>query len=182
MAKALTEMTVEILTAQLSHRDMSPDEIAEGLRNIFGVLKALRDLESRRQFSATEIEAISNKIADLVIKETEPCISKKPGGALDGLGEKEPSVSTASMDPIDPMESIQEEKIICLECGREFKQISHTHLKRHGLTPKDYRKKHHLPSKQALTAHSLSDERKKRAVENGLGNRLKNLREAKEKI
>jgi len=179
MAKALTEMTVEIITAQLSHRDMSPDEIAEGLRNIFGVLKALRDLESRRQFSATEIEAISNKIADLVIKETEPCISKKPGGASDDLGEKEPSVSVAFTDPKD---SIQEEKIICLECGREFKQISHTHLKRHGLTPKDYRKKHHLPSKQPLTAHSLSDERKKRAVENGLGNRLKNLREAKEKI
>ncbi len=179
MAKALTEMTVEILTAQLSHRDMSPDEIAEGLRNIFGVLKALRDLESRRQFSATEIEAISNKIADLVTKETEPYISRKSGGALDDLGEKEPSVSVAFMDPKD---SIQEEKIICLECGREFKQISHTHLKRHGLTPKDYRKKYHLPSKQPLTAHSLSDERKKRALESGLGSHLKSLREAKEKI
>ena len=42
---------------------------------------------------------------------------------------------------IDPKKSIQRNKIICLECGQEFKMLSPKHLKSHDLTARDYRKK-----------------------------------------
>jgi len=176
MSKALTELTVEIITALLSHRDMSPDEIADGLKKIFYVLKALNNLESRKEPSSAEIEAISGKLAEWVAVETDSRAAKKSAGA--GPDQRKPPAAAAFADPMD---SIQAEKIFCLECGREFKQISHTHLAVHGMTPKDYRKKYHLPAKQPLTARSLSEQRKQRAVESGLGSLLKSRREAKQK-
>lgn len=182
MAKSLTEMTVEILTAQLSHRDMSPDEIAEVLKNTFGVLKALKDRESRRDLQGGEIEPASR------FPEPEPRPSPESAYAKT----VETPVSKPSTEPeqerltpqipsMEPMDSIQQDKIVCLECGQEFKQISHTHLKSHGLTPKEYRKKFRLPAKQPLTARSLSEKRKQKAKEIGLGVRLKHLREAKQR-
>lgn len=175
MSKALTELAVELVTAQLSHRDMSPDEIADGLKNIFSVLKALRELESRKEFVTAEMEAITSKLAELAAVETESRAAKKSAGGVPGQGK--PPAAAAFADPLD---SIQAEKIFCLECGREFKQISHTHLAGHGMTPKDYRKKYHLPAKQPLTSRSLSEKRKQSAVESGLGSRLKSLREARQ--
>jgi predicted transcriptional regulator len=87
----------------------------------------------------------------------------------------------ADLEQLDPKKSIQRNKIICLECGKEFKQISQTHLKGHGLTARDYRKKYGLPARQALSAKSLSAQRRKRALELGLGDRLKKGRKAKNK-
>jgi len=73
---------------------------------------------------------------------------------------------------VDPKKSIQRNKVSCLECGKEFKQLTATHLKSHGLTPKEYRKKHGFSAKQALAAKNLSAQRRKRAKELGLGERL----------
>jgi len=174
MAKSLTEMTVEILTAQLSHRDMSPDEIAEVLRNTFGLLKTLKDRESRREIQGTEVESAPGLPESAYSKAAESRVHKPSA-------EMESERLTPQVPSMEPMDSIQQDKIICLECGQEFKQISHTHLKGHSLTPKEYRKKYSLPAKQPLTARSLSEKRKQKAKEIGLGVRLKSLREAKQR-
>lgn len=182
MAKSLTEMTVEILTAQLSHRDMSPDEIDEVLKNTFSVLKALKDKESRRELQGGEIEPAP--------RFPEPEVRPLPDSAYAKTAEAPvPKPSTdpeqgrlaPQVPPMEPMDSIQQDKIVCLECGREFKQISHTHLRSHGLTPKEYRNKYRFPTKQPLTARSLSEKRKQKAKEIGLGVHLKTLREAKQR-
>jgi predicted transcriptional regulator len=73
---------------------------------------------------------------------------------------------------IEPKGSIQQNKIICLECGREFKQLSRSHLVSHGLTPREYKKKHGFKPTQALTAKSLSAKRRKVARDRGLGQKL----------
>lgn len=75
-----------------------------------------------------------------------------------------------------PRDSIQRNKIICLECGKECKQISKLHLKSHNLTPKEYKKKHGLPAKQALSAKYLTAKRRKLAKEKKLGNKLAEYR------
>jgi predicted transcriptional regulator len=184
MAKSLTELTVEIITAQLSNRDMSPEEIAEVLRNTFNVLKRLKEMEVRREYQAVETEPAPRTAETKThpFPEThrvETPESPVPTPATAQEAEGAPSEPEAPV--MDPMDSIREEKIICLECGKEFKQISHTHLKSHNLTPKEYRKKHLLPAKQPLTARSLSEKRKMKAKEIGLGGRLKRLREAKQR-
>jgi len=184
MAKSLTEMAVEIITAQLSHRDMSAEEIAEVLRNTFGVLRGLKDMEVRREVQGAEIEAASRvaetkayPLPESPVEERAKASVAKPATAKETTAKK----PTTSIPAMEPMDSILEDKIICLECGKEFKQISHTHLKNHELTPKEYRKKHRLPKKQPLTARFLSEKRKQKAKESGLGSRLKSLREAKQK-
>jgi predicted transcriptional regulator len=70
------------------------------------------------------------------------------------------------------MGSIQRNKVICMECGKEFRQLSGKHLALHGLSPKEYKKKHGIPLRQSLSARSLSAKRRRIAKERGLGEKL----------
>jgi len=69
---------------------------------------------------------------------------------------------------IDPKKSIQRNKIICLECGSEFKMLSPKHLKSHDLTSKEYRKKYGFSARQPLCAKALSEKRSQSGKERGL--------------
>ena len=75
---------------------------------------------------------------------------------------------TESKPVMEPKRSIQKNKIICLECGQEFKMLSPKHLKSHGLTSKEYRKKYGFSARQPLCAKSLSERRSKSGKERGL--------------
>ena len=87
--------------------------------------------------------------------------------------------------PMDPKKSIRKNEVICLECGKEFKQLGNRHLKEHGLDAKEYRKKYGFKARQPLAAKSLSKKRSKTAKALGLGERLQEAlqksRKAKEK-
>lgn len=74
---------------------------------------------------------------------------------------------------ITPEKSIQKNKIVCLECGQEFKMLSPKHLRSHGLTGREYRAKHGFPLRQPLCAKSLSDRRKKAGKARGLPENLR---------
>lgn len=77
---------------------------------------------------------------------------------------------------IDPLKSVQRNKVICLECGREFRQLSNAHLRSHGLDAKAYRQKWGFPTRFPLAAKSLVQKRKQLAKERGFGERLKAAR------
>ena len=83
--------------------------------------------------------------------------------------EKEAESSAA----IDPKKSIQKNKVICLECGQEFKMLSPKHLKSHGLDSKSYRKKYGFSARQPLCAKSLSEKRSASGKERGVPENLK---------
>jgi predicted transcriptional regulator len=55
--------------------------------------------------------------------------------------------------------SIQQEKVVCLECGKALQLISHRHLEIHGLTPRTYKRKHGLQLTQALCTEELARRR-----------------------
>ncbi len=74
---------------------------------------------------------------------------------------------------VAPEKSIQKNKIICLECGQEFKMLSPKHLKSHTLTGREYRVKYGFSKRQPLCAKSLSDRRKKAGKARGLPENLK---------
>lgn len=78
-----------------------------------------------------------------------------------------------------PEKSIQKHKIVCLECGEEFKMLSAKHLSSHGLTGREYRKKWGLPLRQSLCAKELSDRRKKAGRDRGLPENLRKHIESK---
>lgn len=99
------------------------------------------------------------------------------GGAGGGssLGDTDDKPTT------DPKRSILKNKIICLECGTEFKQLSSKHLSIHDLTPKEYRKKYGFPASQPLSCKSLTEKRKKAGKERGLPAALKKKQAAARK-
>lgn len=81
----------------------------------------------------------------------------------------------------DPMESIQRNIIVCLECGQEFKMLSHKHLRSHGLDSKEYKKKYSFSAKQPLCAKALSQKRSASGKERGLPVNLRKAIEARSK-
>ena len=74
---------------------------------------------------------------------------------------------------IAPERSILKNKIICLECGEEFRMLSPKHLKSHGLTGREYRTKHGFSLRQPLCAKALSERRKKAGKARGLPENLR---------
>ncbi len=82
----------------------------------------------------------------------------------------------------EPRDSIQDDKIVCLECGTEMRQLTTKHLSSHDLTPRDYKKKWGFSLKQPLSAKSLTKARSKAAKKRGLPeNLVRFLEERKQK-
>ena len=85
--------------------------------------------------------------------------------------------SSESPEIMVPEKSIQKNKVICLECGREFKLLSNRHLiKEHNMDAKEYRKKYGFSARQPLAAKSLSAKRRATAKTHNLGERLQQKR------
>src|SRR5208283_2515527 len=76
---------------------------------------------------------------------------------------------------LTPQDSIQDDKVICLECGAEFKQLTQTHLSSHGMSPTEYKKKYGFSMGTPLYAKSLT----KAAKTRGLPENLKKAMEAR---
>jgi predicted transcriptional regulator len=87
----------------------------------------------------------------------------------------------ASGPVMEPKKSIQRNKIICLECGQEFKMLSPKHLKSHDLTSKEYRKKYGFSARQPLCAKALSEKRSQSGKDRGLPENLRKAIAARSK-
>jgi predicted transcriptional regulator len=94
------------------------------------------------------------------------------------IREKEPKTEV-STSAIDPKTSVQRNKVICLECGKEFKILSRSHLATHALTAREYKEKYGFSLRQPLAAKSLSVARRKTAKEKGLGQKMVEARRKK---
>lgn len=81
--------------------------------------------------------------------------------------------SGAPVSPTDPLSSIQEDKVTCMECKAELRQLTANHLRIHHLTPREYKKKWGFPLKQPLSAKILTDLRSRSAKKRGLPENLR---------
>src|SRR5208337_3761099 len=73
---------------------------------------------------------------------------------------------------LSPANSIQNDKVICLECGAEMRQLTSKHLVSHGMNQKEYRKKYGFSMRTPLAAKSLTKARSKAAKKRGLPEKL----------
>lgn len=78
-----------------------------------------------------------------------------------------------SASPADPLSSIQQDKVTCMECRAELRQLTANHLRIHHLTPREYKKKWGFPLKQPLSARVLTDLRSRSAKKRGLPENLR---------
>jgi predicted transcriptional regulator len=80
---------------------------------------------------------------------------------------------------LSPADSVQNDKVICLECGAEMRQLTSKHLVSHGMSSKEYRKKYGFSMRKPLSAKSLTKARSKAAKKRGLPEKLKQAIEAR---
>lgn len=142
MTKKLLEVAADIVQTQASTGHMTSEEIVSSLRNVF---KALQDMQ-RSELEGTALE-------------------------LGGMGAEAVSEEIPA-EKADPRQSIKEDKVICLECGTEMRQLTGKHLSIHGLTIREYKQKWGFPTGQSLSAKALSRARSKAAKKRGLPENL----------
>ncbi|MFZ0943527.1 MAG: MucR family transcriptional regulator [Syntrophobacteraceae bacterium] len=90
-----------------------------------------------------------------------------------------PAAEEVAATKLSPANSIQNDKVICLECSAEMKQLTSKHLVSHGMNQKEYRKKYGFAMKTPLAAKSLTKARSKAAKKRGLPEKLKQAIEAR---
>lgn len=127
---------------------------------------------SSKQMSTDEIKAALN--------ETFRTLQSLQNAETIETAETDAGALTDAPD-LDPKKSIQKNKVICLECGQEFKMLSPKHLRSHGLTSKEYRKKFGFSARQPLCAKSLSEKRSQSGKERGIPENLRIAIEARKK-
>ena len=69
--------------------------------------------------------------------------------------------------------SVQDDQIICLECGGSFKSLKRHLTTHHSITPEEYREKWDLPVDYPMVAPAYAEARSRLAKEMGLGQRRK---------
>jgi len=85
----------------------------------------------------------------------------------------------AAAQAIAPANSIQENKIICLECGAEMKWLTKKHLVAHGMNQREYKKKYGFTMQTPLAAKSLTKAWSKAGKKRGLPEKLQRYVEAR---
>ncbi|MBT0664604.1 MucR family transcriptional regulator [Geobacter pelophilus] len=77
-------------------------------------------------------------------------------------------------------EAFKKNEVICLVCGKGgFKTLTRHLNSAHNIKPKDYKKQFGIPSKQPLSAKSLTDARRKVAQDRGLASNLAKARQVR---
>ena len=81
----------------------------------------------------------------------------------------QPAAEGVAATKLSPADSIQNDKVICLECGAEMRQLTSKHLVSHGMNQKEYRKKYGFSMRTPLSAKSLTKARSKAAKKGSSG-------------
>jgi predicted transcriptional regulator len=117
------------------------------------------------RMSGEEMEAALMRTYNTLVKMQQ---AEQEGKSIDAASAPVEAVEESAPQTPEPAKSIQRNKVVCLECGAEFKQLT-----AHQLTPREYKRKWGFPLKQPLTAKSLTASRSKSAKERGLPQKLK---------
>ncbi len=91
----------------------------------------------------------------------------------------QPAAEEVAATKLTPENSIQNDKVICLECGAEMRQLTSKHLVSHVMNQKEYRKKYGFSMRTPLSAKSLTKARSKAAKKRGLPENLKKAIESR---
>jgi hypothetical protein len=72
----------------------------------------------------------------------------------------------------DPRRAVTEEAIVCLLCGGLFRQLTNTHLRAHGMTADEYKRRFGYNRRRALMCGALRRLYTERALRTGLASRI----------
>ena len=105
------------------------------------------------------------QLPELITTTFQTVNSLSAGSATAEPEKKEPAVSIKK--------SIRDNRLVCLECGKEFKSLKRHLMSHHGLTPDEYRSRWNLKPDYPMVAPAYAERRSKLAKEIGLGRKPK---------
>jgi predicted transcriptional regulator len=135
------------------------------------VSKIVQTQVSRTSMTAADI-ASSLRQVFITLQELE----KAETGGIELAPTAAEEVAATKLSPAD---SIQNDKVVCLECGAECRQLTSKHLVSHGMTAKEYKKKYGFSMRTPLAAKALSKARSKAAKKRGLPEKLQKYIESR---
>jgi predicted transcriptional regulator len=133
-------------------------------------------IQAQVSLSPMSADEISSSLRQVFITLME--LQKAESEEID-LSHVEESAPKGCPEKLAPKDSIQENKIICLECGAEMRQLTQRHLLSHGLSPREYRRKYGFTLRTPLLAKSVTKAKSKAAKKRGLPENLVKAIEAK---
>ncbi len=95
-------------------------------------------IEAQAEIGPMTPEALEQALSTVFVTLQRMKIAEDGGFLLDQAKPSEEPVQEGV--PVDPKSSIQEDKVICLECSKEMRQLTAKHLGSHGLTIREYKK------------------------------------------
>ena len=143
MASEVLKLTAQIVMSHASMTELTPTELITEIKEIYEVLASLGIGEQLEETTAPP------KAAEVLLE-----------------GVKQP--------PIPLREIVKAKYVVCLECGKKMRTLK-THLRKaHNLSPKEYYKRYGLDRKKyPLVCKEYSAQRRKLAIDKGLGSRAK---------
>ena len=143
-------------------------------------------IEIASEIVQTQVSLMSMSAADIAssLRQVFSTLNELQKAEAAGI-ELAPTAEVAGEAPTEekpvltPENSIQNDKVICLECGKEMRQLTSKHLVFHGMNQKEYRKKYGFTMRTPLAAKSLTKARSKAAKKRGLPENLRKVIEAR---
>jgi predicted transcriptional regulator len=124
--------------------------------------------------TSTSVSALVSSNSDRVAGNGDRLAGRaRPGSAPTGpLAGSIARLSLAGLRA-DPRQAIQQDSIRCLACGGVFRQLTNTHLRAHGLTADEYKRRFGYNRGRPLMCGALCRLYADRAVKSGLAARIR---------
>jgi predicted transcriptional regulator len=143
MASEVVKLTAQIVMSHASITELTPTELITEIKEIYEVLASLGIGEQLAETTA------ASKAAEVVL-----------------AGVRKP--------PIPLREIVKAKYVVCLECGKKMRTLKNHLRKTHNLSPKEYYQRYGLDRKKyPLVCKEYSAQRRKLAIDKGLGSRAK---------
>jgi predicted transcriptional regulator len=72
----------------------------------------------------------------------------------------QPAAEASQAPTLGWRKSIRADRITCLECGKELRQLTNSHLQTHGLNAASYRQRYGIPQMQPLSSKRTARRRR----------------------
>lgn len=143
------ELAAQIVAAYVAHNAVDPDGVAKLLRDVRDVFAGD---DSAARGNADALDAALSSVGDGSVGFNAPNLPLKPDALAAPKVRRKPTV--------EPRQSVTANFIICLECEEKFATLKRHIRSTHGMTPEQYREKHHLTPDYPMIAPAYSVRRK----------------------
>ena len=139
------DLAIKLVMERIGGKGLPVDELGFAFINVYDELNALLTNPSTMEQVLPSLHGLGTP--------SEPK-AQLPDVSVDTQIEA-PKVLLASFLDLRGVESIQDEYVVCLECGQKFKHMQRRHFfTQHQMTIEQYKKKHGIPISTSLMCHN----------------------------